>query len=137
MYKRFKQLRTGLKDGFGSNLPVWQEMALSAVFAVLALLFMSDVARTITNAQANLEVYAYEQQVVNDRLAEQERLESELAYYESYEYARLYARENQNLAEPGERLYQLSEPIRLYQVQVRQKDFFSKTDFSNWWLSLL
>jgi len=136
MINRLKHIIGGVKDGFGFQLPLWQEIALSALLTIMAILFAGDITGTISNAQANLEVYRYEQNVVEQRKVEQERLESELAYYQSLEYAKLYARENQNLAVPGEKLYQLSDPVKLYQVQLKQKDFYTNADYAKWWVSL-
>lgn len=136
MINRIKEIIGGIRDGFGFKLPLWQEMLLSCIFAVMAILFMGDIAGTIGNAQANLEVYAYEQDIVQQRQNEQERLKSELSYYQSLEYAKLYARDNQNLATPGEKLYQITDPVKLYQVQIRQKDFYANADYAKWWVSL-
>lgn len=136
MFNSIKSIFTPVIEGFGFRLPVWQEMALSCFLAIMAILFMGDIFGTISNAQANLEVYDYEQSIVELRKQEQERLKSELAYYQSLEYARLYARENQNLALPGEQLYVLSDPVKLYQVPIRQRDFYANADYASWWRSL-
>jgi cell division protein FtsB len=119
-------------------LPIsFQDWLVLGSLVLVSVILVSSLGRVVTNARNNYEVYVFEKEGLQELKAEQARLLQELAYYESFEYKKLYARENLFLGEPGERLYKLTEPPKLYQVRVREKDYFTDTNFTAWWMKLL
>ncbi|MEI7578995.1 MAG: septum formation initiator family protein [bacterium] len=79
-----------------------------------------------------------EEQKVNQLKAETDDLNNQIDYYSSSEYRRAYARENQNFAIPGEKLYYVLRPedykIDYYQVNT---DPIQLDNHARWWKELI
>jgi cell division protein FtsB len=108
---------------------------VGALLVLCALLI--SLGRVIVNAADNYEVYLYEELSLTELQSENARLAKELAYYESYEYKKLYARDHLNLVEPGERLYRLVGRPEYYEVRDRGVQVFQEGNYLNWWLRIL
>ncbi len=116
------------------NLQGWLSMLIICLITIG--LFLSLV-RVVTNAQSNYEVYLYEKEGLETLQSENDNLKSQLAYYQSYEYKKLYARDYLRLAEPGERLYKIVGDAKTYDATAKAPDFFEGSGFVEWWKSLL
>jgi cell division protein FtsB len=125
-------LRNWLNKEF--NLQSWLSMLIICLITVG--LFLSLV-RVVTNAQSNYEVYLYEKQGLEVLQKENDDLKDQLAYYQSYEYKKLYARDYLRLAEPGEKLYKIVGDDKTYDTAGKTPDFFADGKFVSWWKDLL
>lgn len=110
-----------------------------SVFVVFSavLLIVLNLARVVANAQDNYEVYQFEKQGLQELKQEHKELEQELEYYQSYEYKKLYARDNLKLADEDEKLYQILGERKQYEVVEQDPDLFQNQSFWNWWVILL
>lgn len=64
------------------------------------------------------------------------KLLNELQYYQSYEYKKLYARDNLRLGEPGERLYKIVGDQATYNVPEKELELFEESNLQ-WWILLV
>ncbi|MBL8014893.1 MAG: septum formation initiator family protein [Candidatus Doudnabacteria bacterium] len=103
----------------------------------LILIVVLNLVRTISDAQRNYQVYLAEQELLGYMQQENADLKQELAYYQSYEYKKLYARDNLRLAEPGERLYRIEGAPQLYQPREKTYDPFRAEVSWQWWEALV
>ena len=107
------------------------------LIAAVTMLLGLNLWRVATNARNSFEVYLFEQEALTDLESTHERLEAELAYYNSYEYKKLYARDNLRLAEPDETLYRIVSRPDYYELEKLEVDFFEDGEYFNWWMQLL
>lgn len=114
----------------------WRATARALFMVGMLLALTTSLGKVMVNARNNNEVYEYEQENLSALEAEREKLQKELAYYESYEYKRLYARDYLNLAQPGERLYRIVDNTKLYDVRQRLYNY-PEANFLDWWRTVL
>lgn len=131
---------TGYMREISTKFQNWwsgRSLILTLVVPFLTLVVMLNLVRSFTDAQRNYQVYIAEQELLSNMRSENDFLQNQLAYYKSYEYKRLYARDNLRLAEPGERLYKIEGPAQVYQP--RQKEYSPTKAQPNiyWWGALL
>ena len=111
---------------------------VSVVFVVgVTLLLLVSFGRVITNAQNNIEVYQFEQSGLTTLQADNQSLQHQLDYYNSFEYKRLYARDFLHLAEPGETLYKIAGNQTYYQIDQQKPNFVTADTYGYWWRKLI
>lgn len=93
--------------------------------------------RVITNARDNFDVYQFEQGGLVSLQGENQDLQKQLDYYNSFEYKQLYARDYLHLAVPGETLYKIEGNPTYYQIDQQQPNFVTADTFTSWWAKLL
>lgn len=103
----------------------------------VAIALTMNLGRVIANARNNYEVFRFEQSSLNEMKAEHDKLSLQLAFYESSEYKRLYARDYLHLAESSESLFQVVAPIEYYQLEANTFDPLSYKDSGYWWDRIL
>ena len=118
------------------HLPVEAVTSLVILFLILVIMSVTLV-RKVQESGKNYEVYQQELTALDDLQAENEQLRRELAYYNSIEYKLLYARDSLNTTRPGERLYELSDEIVLYDYEPEQVSMYDQLDLKSVWWSLL
>ncbi len=101
------------------------------------LLMAFNLWRALDNAGNSLGVYQSEQASLAALQEQNESLLNELRYYQSYEYKRIYARDNLRMAEPGEKLYLVVDTTPAYYTPDEEFDLFAAQDFASWWGMLL
>lgn len=87
----------------------------------------------------NSKVIAQEEAKLAKLEDENQDLTEQVQYYSSIEYKRIYARENQNLAEPGERLYFIErddEELVIDYIK-EETDKIELQNNSYWWKKLI
>lgn len=109
-----------------------------AVMLILLLLLVANLVRSMGEANRNYQVLLSEQELLAQMQSENLSLQTEYKYFTSYEYKKLYARDNLRLAEPGERLYQIVGDAKLYQIEPDKLEVFDqKSGYAQWWGKLL
>jgi cell division protein FtsB len=103
----------------------------------VTFLLLVSFGRVITNAKNNFEVYQYEQSGLVALQGDNDELQRELDYYQSFEYKRLYARDFLHLAEPGETLYKIVGSQTYYEINEKVPNFVTADTYSFWWGELL
>ena len=120
------------------SLNIYARGWLSAFVIIgITLLLLANLFRVTANAANNYEVYLYERESVESLRDESERLNRELAYYNSYEYKKLYARDFLHLAEPGEKLYKIVGTPKYYDLQEQELELFEEGNLLEWWLRII
>lgn len=112
----------------------WFSVVIVVVVASLLVINLWSVA---VNAKESFDVYLFELESLAQLEDINQDLLSQKDYYESYEYQRLYARDNLRLAEGGETLYQIIEPVQYYEIDQEAVDLLSEGEFFPLWLELL
>lgn len=111
---------------------------LSVILVFLATILLAmNLLRVVTNARDNLDVLASEKISLRDLQKLNEDLHNDLDYYLSYEYKKLYARDNLRLVEPGERLFRIIPKSQSYEVVRKEIEFFADSNYLDWWQELL
>ena len=112
-------------------------LSLLAIILVVIILAV-NIVKVVSRAGDNYQVYIEEKAALGRLQQENAELERELAYYQSYEYKKLYARDNLRLADPGERLIQIVDNTVSYDEDQTETNILSTTDDNSvWWLMLL
>lgn len=107
------------------------------VVVVMALVVGVNLWKVAVNAAESIDVFQAEQESLSALRQIHQDLQDQLSYYESYEYKKLYARDNLRLVEPGERLFRVLSPIEYFEFEEVTPNFFAETDNLSWWLELL
>lgn len=109
-----------------------------SVFLIIGMLVILSVnlIRAISDANKNYQVYLAEKESLSLMQQENLKLQNELQYYQSYEYKKLYARDNLRLGEPGETLYKIVGDQTTYNVPEKQLDLFNDNNLQ-WWMLLV
>ncbi len=111
---------------------------LATIFVMgISLVLLVNFGRVIANAGESYEVYQYEKVSMEELLGEHEELQQELEYYQSFEYKKLYARDNLHLAEPNEKLYRIVGETTYYDVARAEIDLFAKANLLDWWKRII
>jgi cell division protein FtsB len=133
---KFARLRRNLIKipSFQFHTGGWFSVVIVVVVATLLVVNLWGVA---VNAKESFDVYVFEQESLAELRDTKASLEKEKEYYESYEYQRLYARDNLRLAESGETLYQIITPFDYFEVDDAVPDLVSDEVYLEWWLELL
>ncbi len=101
------------------------------------LIIAGRLGDSVVNAYRNYQVYIAEQAGLEDLQGEYKSLQQDLAYYRSYEYKKLYARDYLNLTQGGEILYRINDNNRFYEVSDRKQQFVEEGKYTQWWMVLL
>lgn len=138
LLKIFKNLRYNLLR----NLNKW-EFDLSAFFLQIILIVMIialgyNVYIAYQKGIKNSQLESEASQKLAELKAESRQLDAELQYYGSVEFKKIYARDTQNLAQPGESLYYVERPeqqqIENYEVIT---DPIVLDNYGYWWRKLI
>jgi cell division protein FtsB len=133
---KYRALLTDAFRKFQVKVPL--DVVISVVFlsAVLAIVAANFVKR-IEEGKRDYDVYLAEQVSLNKLKAENLQLKAELNYYNSLEYKLLYARDSLNKVRPGERLYELSNEIVLYNINPEPVKIYNQLNLIEVWRHLL
>ena len=108
------------------------------ILILLILFFMNNIYTAYTKGVENKNLIEQEELKLAELRSEAEELKYLERYYSSVEFQRIYARESQNLAEPGETLYYVNRPEELI------IDYYEETDdpitlneHAKWWSKLI
>lgn len=104
---------------------------------VVLLIIAGKLGDSMVNAYRNYQVYVAEQAGRDELAEEYQDLQQNLAYYRSYEYKKLYARDYLNLTQNGETLYRINDNDSFYEVKEKQQNFVESGEYTQWWLVLL
>jgi cell division protein FtsB len=113
-----------------------RSVILFVVLVTLIGIVVSNVWQVVVSATDNYQVYVAEQQGLDELEAQYDQLSRELAYYKSYDYKELYARDNLKMVTPGSKLYKLNKPQQIYSVIDQQKQVVKEEDNLFWWRML-
>jgi hypothetical protein len=107
------------------------------IITAITVLVCINLWRVGVNAQESMDVFTFEQDSLTNLQSENSQLLAELEYYQSYEYKKLYARDNLRLAEANERLFKVADPIDYFEVKESAPDFLTPENYSSWWFAIL
>lgn len=111
-------------------------MSLLMLTALLIILG-SSLFRKIEESSRNYGVYLTERAAVEKLRTENEKLKSELDYYNSVEYKLLYARDSLNRIRPGEKIFEITSDVKLHTVETSQPSLYPQLELGQIWSKLL
>lgn len=118
------------------NIKMEDLITLILLGIFLVVLIASSV-KVIVSARNNYDIFNVELRGLDEIRQKNDELKRELAYVTSDEYKLLYLRDSSSLAKPEEQLYNVKEDIYSAEEKIEYYDLTDKTDFTDWWISLL
>jgi cell division protein FtsB len=136
---KYNRVKFAIANKVRSIIPSLQvDVIISVVFLLIILIILgTNLWRKIEDGRRDYAVYVEEQAALDKLRSENALLKAELNYYSSIEYKLLYARDSLNKVRSGEKLYELSNDVIIYNYAPEPVKLYSKLEPLEVWRRLL
>jgi cell division protein FtsB len=119
-------------------LPTGDDWILKLFLIIMIVIFANNVRNAYTKGINDQQTIITEQKALDEYIALNNQITDELNYVSSIDYQKIFARDTQNLVEPGESLYQIirEEPLDI-EDYTGEKKIIDYTDNFLWWKKLI
>ena len=115
-----------------------EDLLIKTVLILIIIFLSNNIYIAYNKGVENKNLISQEEQKLSELRSEAEKLEYLERYYSSIEFKRIYARESQNLAEPGETLFYINRPEEIkIDYYEDNSDPIVVNEHAKWWRKLI